>query len=225
MSALTAGAVGVAAAVVGWVAGAPTLIVAGPLVGLIVASEQRRRSQTRARFASAAALPQAVDQLIHGLRAGQSLGQSCLGLRLGGDLLSPLTDGLNQRRTLTESTSALASSGDPSVRLLAATLGVLAENGGPAVPALQRLRHTLIGVVNGQRQADAEAAQALASAGLLVAAPALFGLLVAAIDPDVARFYLSDPLGAACVLGSTTLSWVGWRWIHRQLAIVGQVEL
>lgn len=218
------------------VAVAPTLIIVGPVLVVMAVAEHRRRSRLRSETETAAAMPSIVDGLIQQLRAGRSLGQSCLRIRtpdgvgLGGERrvlapIGPLIDGLAQRRTLADSARDLGTASDPSVRLLAVTLGVLAENGGPAVPALQRLRHTLIGVVNGRRQADAEAAQALASAGLLVVAPSLFGLLVACLDADLARFYLSEPLGAACVLGSVLLSWIGWRWMQRQLSKAGRLEL
>ncbi|MGH1493490.1 MAG: type II secretion system F family protein [Acidimicrobiales bacterium] len=203
----------------GWFFVGPTLIVVGPVLSVLTFSECRRRSQLAARRASAAAMPTIVDQLIHQLRAGHSLGRSCLQLEEPIGLVRPLTESLGRRQTLSESAGALAFSDDRSVRLLAVTLGVLADNGGPAVPALQRLRHTLIGVINGQRRADAEASQALASAGLMVLAPSAFAILVALLDAEAARFYLREPIGAGCVLVSLLLSWMGWCWIQRQLAL------
>ncbi len=224
----------------GWLVAAPTLIVVGPLLAVLATAEHRRRFELRYARAVSSAMPLIVDRLIHQLRAGHSLGRSCLSLgtpvaahsAIGAsadtevlDLIRPLTEGLAQRQTLAESARRLAVSGDPAIRLFAVTVGVLADNGGPAVPALQRLRHTLIGVVNGQQRADAEAAQALASAGLLVSAPSLFAALVASIDRDLARFYLSEPLGAVCVLGSVMLSWAGWWWMQRHLAVAKRAEL
>ena len=45
--------------------------------------------------------------------------------------------------------------------------------------------------------------------------PGAFALAVAAVDPEVARFYLVDWLGAGCFGSSLVLGWSGWWWMHR----------
>jgi Flp pilus assembly protein TadB len=87
------------------------------------------------------------------------------------------------------------------------------------VPALQRLRHTLILATQSRQQADAEAGQAMASAGLLVAAPAIFAVAVGALDRAVARLYLYEAAGVACVLAALLLSFFGWSWMQRLMAV------
>jgi Flp pilus assembly protein TadB len=209
--------------VAGWWLAAPALIVAGPIIVVAGAVEYRRWRTARSRLVAAAAAPVLVDRLILQLRAGNSLPRSCtlLAAEPGAWLVRPLTAASDHRTTLAESARELATSGHPATRLLGVTIAVLAENGGPAVPALQRLRHTLIGVANGRRRAESEAAQALASGRVLAVAPTLFAGLLAALDPSMARIYLRDGLGSVCVVGSLVLSWIGWLWIQRQLAAAG----
>ncbi|MGI9595782.1 MAG: type II secretion system F family protein [Acidimicrobiales bacterium] len=211
--------------------GSPTLASSGPLVVLAIGAEVRRGKKLAADRALADSLPTVVDQLIQQLRAGRSLAQSCqrldrleLGQVVEG-LPSTLSDLRSARppirpgaRPTARSSGSVPTDHDHSLQLLAVTLDVLAGNGGPAVPALQRLRHTLISVVNGRRRADAEASQALASAGILVMAPSLFAVVVALLDPGAASLYIFEPIGAVCVLSALTLSWLGWLWIQRLLA-------
>lgn len=206
-----------ALAVAGVMVGSPLVAVTGPIVAALLLGEVRRRRRWRADLARADALPVAVDHLLQRLRAGSSLTRACqtLGPGLAGDLLGPLTNSLTQGQTLGRASRALGVDADPSVRLLATTLRLLAANGGPAVPALRRLRHTLIGRSHRHRRAQAQAASALSSAGLLVLAPAAFALVLAGIEPDLARFYLRDPVGAGCATGSVLLSALGWWWMHR----------
>lgn len=211
----------------------PLVAVAGPLLVVLLRAEHRRRRRRRVEAEQAETLPVVVDHLIQQLRSGASLGQACRSLdgRRGGagpvppgptlpPGLEALTEALDRGRTLADGAQALAGDGDGSVRLLGVTIGVLARNGGPAVPALQRLRHTLVGRVHRRRRAEAQAAQALASARLLVVAPAAFAALLAAVDPAMAGFYLREPLGAACATAALGLSAIGWWWIQRAVARV-----
>jgi Flp pilus assembly protein TadB len=92
---------------------------------------------------------------------------------------------------------------------------VLAANGGPAVPALRRLRLTLAGRLHRHRRSEAQAAQAMASAGLLASAPVLFATVGALIDPSLARLYGREVIGALCSAGALILSAGGWLWMHR----------
>ncbi|MEL6983999.1 MAG: hypothetical protein AAFO29_16365 [Actinomycetota bacterium] len=204
-------------AVVGVVIASPLVAVTGPVVVALALGEVRRRRRWRHEVAQADALPLVVDQLVQRLRAGSSLARACRSLDPGpgGDVVAPLIEALGQGRTLRQASQALGVTTDPSVRLLSTTLGLLAANGGPAVPALRRLRHTLVGRSHRHRRASAQAASALSSAGLLVLAPTAFGLVLAGTEPDLARFYGHDPIGAACATGSVLLSALGWWWIHR----------
>ncbi len=212
---------------IGVAVSSPTIAVVGPILVGITAVEWRRARVRAGRRAATARLPAVVDQLIQQLRAGRSLAESC---RLidsptvvgpAPDPLLQLLTRLRARRPLAEAAAELTATDDPDVQLIAATLRVLANNGGPAVPALQRLRHTLIGVVHGRQRAAAESSQALASATLLVLAPGLFAATVATIDAQAAALYLYEPLGTGCLAIAVGLSWGGWSWMHR---IVGRAE-
>lgn len=206
--------------VAGVVVGSPLIGVTAPLVAVLVVVERRRRRRWRADLARADALPAEIDHLIQRLRAGASLSMACrsLGRHLGP--LQAIADGLRRGAGLVDATRSIGPDADPSLRLVATTLRLLATNGGPAVPALRRLRHTLIGRSHRRRRAQAQAASALSSAALLVLAPVLFALILAGTEPALARFYLYQPVGAACATASILLSAAGWWWIHRRVGRV-----
>ncbi len=226
--ALLVGAVGIGA-------NSPMIASTGPLLVVAASIERRRRDAQERSRGLARLLPVVVDDVIQQLRSGRSLARSC-GLLLaagrpgadGGasssdqrrlaEAFAPMAEVLRERRTLVEAADALLQRSDPSLRLFAVTVQVLALNGGPAVPALQRLRHTLIGIVHGSEQARAQSSQSLASAGLMAAAPAVVAFLVASVSEDAARFYLYDPYGAACVFVAVALSWLGWWWMQRNVS-------
>ncbi len=207
--------------VAGVLVASPLVAFTVPIVVLLVVAEAGRRRRLRAEMARAEALPLFVDHLLQRLGAGASLSTACrsfTGTELAADggaaILDPLADALDRGSTVTEASRALGRQPDPSVRLLAATLRLLATNGGPAIPALRRLRHTLIGRAHRHRRAQAQAASALSSAGLLVLAPAAFAIVLAGTEPELARFYLRRPLGAVCATVSVLLSGLGWWWIQ-----------
>jgi Flp pilus assembly protein TadB len=173
-----------------------TLITSGPLLVLLVVTEHRRRRRVDASRRSEQALVQLVDDLITGLRSGASL--------------------IELTRTVRESTVGKPVVADDPVglQLLLVTTDQLVSKGGPAIPALQRLRHTLMGRVNGRRLAEAQSAQAVASAGMLLLAPVVFAAAVSVVDPAIARFYLSEPLGSGCVFCALVLAGGGWAWMQ-----------
>lgn len=225
----------------GAVAGSPSVAVAGPLLVVLGCGEWRRRHRLRRAVARAEALPVAIDGLLQQLRSGASLLQACRWSAPGGDGLSasdhgrpgnppghedgplgPMGRSLGQGATLAAAAERLRHDADPSVRLVGVTIMVLAISGGPAVPALRRLRHTLVGRVHRRRRAEANAAGALASAGLLALAPGCFALVLAGIEPALAHFYLVEPEGAACITGAVVLSAAGWWWMQRVVARCGQ---
>lgn len=208
--------------VVGSLVHSPLLAVTAPLVIVLAIVESRRRRRWRAELARADALPVVVDHLLQRLGAGSSLSSACRSLAAvggaGAQVSDPLVVALGRGSTLVDASRAIGTHPDPSVRLLATTLRLLATNGGPAVPALRRLRHTLIGRAHRHRRAQAQAASATSSAGLLVLAPGAFAVVLAGTEPALARFYLNRPLGAACASASILLSALGWWWIQHLLA-------
>ena len=217
------GALSIAAA--GVLVSSPTVATSGPLLAVLGVMERRRRLNRARRRAQVGLLPSVVDRLVQQLRAGRSLPQSCaqIGNRPGQPLepeaqlqLAPLLDGLASQRPLIEAANSLViNTTDSAVRLFAVTLRVLAANGGPGAPALQRLRQSMIATVNGHDQAAAQSAQAMASAGFMVASPAMAAVAVAALHRPTARLYLFEVVGAACVFVAISLSATGWWWLQR----------
>lgn len=206
----------------GWGIGSPTAAAVGPVVVAMLERERRHRRVMADHHRRQELLPRLVDDLIQSVRSGRSLRSACEelvsttgpGAPELQDVMAPMAAALRAHRTLAEAAAALGSARDPSVRLLAATLRVLAVNGGPALPALRRLRHTLMGVVHAERQAQVEAGQALASAALLTAAPSAFALVAATVDARLAFLYLFEPAGTACAGTAVGLSYGGWRWMQ-----------
>jgi Flp pilus assembly protein TadB len=78
-----------------------------------------------------------------------------------------------------------------------------------------------MGRLHHRHRAEAQAAQAMASAGLLALAPVLFAGLLATVEPAIGAFYLRDPLGALCGTAALGLSGGGWWWMQR---VVGRIE-
>ena len=173
-----------------------TMITSGPLLLLLLAVEHRRRRRVNASRLFEQAMVQAVDDLIAGLRSGASLAEVA--------------------RTVPEPFDGKTAVADGSIgsRLLLVTIDQLVSKGGPAIPALQRLRHTLMGRVNSRRLAEAQSAQAAASAGMLLLAPVVFAVVISMIDPAIAHFYLSEPLGSGCVFCALVLAGGGWAWMQ-----------
>ncbi len=207
--------------VLGLWSSSPLAAVVGPLLAVIAAAEHRRRVGVDAARRLGRQYPVVVDRLVQRLQSGHSL--HTVVAELDADpaeistLLAPAARSLRAGTTLEEAVDVLAHDrrNDRRLELLAATLGTLARNGGPAVPALQRLRFTLIGFVQAEDEAAAQAGQALASAALLTLAPGLFSVMVAAVDSDARRLYTREPIGAACVAAAVVLSYGGWRWMLR----------
>lgn len=208
------------------------LAIVGPMLAAMAAMEHRRRSRTEADRRLTRQFPVVVDQLIQRLQSGHSLHTVVAELDDGpveiSSVLAPAAKSLRARSTLEAAIGALDGSGggcrDRRVELLAATLSTLARSGGPAVPALQRLRFTLIGFVQAEDQAAAQAGQALASAALLAFAPGLFSIVVAAVDADARHLYVHEPIGTVCVAGAVCLSYGGWRWMLHTVRRVSSTD-
>ena len=218
---------GVLLLVGGWKVSLPSIAVAGPMLVGITAAEQNRRERLLRAVAVDEQLPAFVDAMIQGLRSGVGLQSLCTrppSVAPEVDAMAePMAAALAGGQSLVDATSrfGIETAGgqgagpDDGVRLVAAALGVVAERGGPAVPALQRLRLTLTGLTNGRAEARARSGQALASARLLTVAPAVFALLLATFDDDLADLYLHKPAGAICIGACIVLTYSGWRWMNR----------
>lgn len=212
-----------AAMVTGLTLRLPVLASAGPVaIGFLAVELERRERRARDRRRQAG-LPVVVDTMIQQLRSGTGLRTACVAPVAVGpevvEMLRPLVAALERQRPLREAVSGLQAEatnrGWHDAQLFAATLAALVDRGGPAVPALQRLRLTLMGAVEARSRAESQAGQARASAALLAGAPALFALVVAVADTKVGHFYLREPAGGLCVAVALLLSMGGWRWMNR----------
>ena len=171
----------------------PTLAVLPPaLVGWACHARLRALRRRRSIRAEKCAIA-AVDTLIQDLKAGGSLGAT-----------------LRRNQSMTE-----AVVGSPDGRLVEATLGVLVQRGGRAVPSLERLNDTLRSAHALRAEVVAQAGQATASASLMAALPAVFVAALALADERLWAFYLYRPTGTACLLTSAGLSHLGWWSMQR----------
>lgn len=209
----------------GLVFGLPVVVAVGPMVAAFAAVEAERRLRRARDRRRSTELPVVVDGMVQQLRSGMGLRSVCAepvsAASEVSEVLRPLGAALRCGGSLREAVGSLQAEAIRrewlDVQLFAATLAALADRGGPAVPALQRLRLTLMGSVEARSRARIQAGQAQASATVLAGAPALFALVVALADPDVGRFYLREPLGAGCVAVALALSFGGWQWMNREV--------
>lgn len=197
----------------------PTIVIASAMATVAIPLQLARMAKRRKREAAVGELPSLVDLLVVDLRSGASLSDGLA--RLSGAteldgarrLVAPMSKSLGAGMPLAQALGSLTTSTDPPLRLLGASLQVLASTGGPAIPALQYLRHTLMGSVHSQQQIRVQATQARASATVLSLAPLGFATLAAFADHKLAHFYMFEWSGTLCVVGSLLLTGIGWRWM------------
>jgi tight adherence protein B len=176
-----------------------------------------RRDQRRDRQ-----LPDALDRLGASLRAGTAIGPALVALAAEvpaplGSELSAVARSIDHGGSVAEAlggwTTAHPASRD--VRLVAAALTVGAGAGGEVARAVDGVAATLRERHQLAAEARSLAAQAHASASLLLIAPGLFGLLVATVEPSAIRFLLTTPVGLACLLLGVGLDAIGAVWMAR----------
>jgi tight adherence protein B len=198
-----AGAWSVAAA--GGGAGVAAALLAGPVAGAVAAAYgaaaiviARRRARRRTEGRSRSAAVDAVAALAAELRAGVAVGPALATVRA--DL-----DG---------SGIVGAGAGAVAARLEAAV--ELAEtSGAPLADVLDRLDTHLRAGERARATAEAQAAGALASAGLLAVMPVAGVGLGALVGISPTHVLLHTPIGAACLCAAVALQLVGLAWSAR----------
>jgi Flp pilus assembly protein TadB len=103
----------------------------------------------------------------------------------------------------------------PELDTVAAALATGRRLGAEFAAGLDGLAATMADRRAITAEARAQASQARASAVLLIAAPPVFCLVMAGVDPASTRFLLGTPLGWATVVVSVTLDVVGAWWMFR----------
>ncbi len=199
----------------------PLPAIEGPLLFAIWARLASRSQKRKLAVTGQEALLVFVDRTVAGLRSGSSLAAAFRSAIQEAQLPSE-----NELVCAVEAAAAGAPLGvslgaagaatvDPDVRLLATTVEMISVSGGSAGPAMERAGDTLRARLASEAESRTQAQQALASASVLALLPAIFAGLGAAVEPDLALFYLRNPIGVACVVGATLLTWAGWEWMER----------
>ncbi|NCY16220.1 MAG: hypothetical protein EBX39_05520, partial [Actinobacteria bacterium] len=97
--------------------------------------------------------------------------------------------------------------------LVGTSLQLAAETGGAVAVVLDGVAETLRERLHLDREVAALASQTRASAMVLVIAPVGFAVLMAGVDPRVARLQFGSPLGWVCCAVGITLDVLGALWM------------
>lgn len=212
------------------------LLVAVPFVASMVVTVAARVRRRLTREQLDAAVVTFTEDLSQQLRSGGALTSSFLSTLdehpIVGDRLKPVIAAasagvrleLALDQTLTLDRNPVVGAWPPakhsrrtehpdSLRLLAAAVAVLTQNGGPAAPSLERLTETMRANLAARAEARVQASQAIASATVLAALPIMFVVVYAVIDHDVIDFYFHTLFGGICLflmlgLTATSILWI-----------------
>jgi tight adherence protein B len=178
---------------------------------------------TRRRDAAiVAALPDVLERVAGGLRAGATPLGALAEAAEGGDLPEPLAADLARVISRAEE-DGLAASLDQWVAerpmavvgAVAAALEVTAATGAPAAVALDGLAAGLRDQQDAAAEITALSAQARLSAIVVGAAPVVSLGLSLLADPRVARTLFATAPGAACLLLGIALEGLAFLWMRR----------
>jgi Flp pilus assembly protein TadB len=167
-------------------------------------------------------LPDLLERVASGLRAGLSLGPALVAAgedvpapldRSVAPLVDALRHGADLRAELARWATTLRASAD--VRLVAVALDLCAQSGGASARAVDRVAATVRERHELHAEARALATQARASAAVLAIAPIVFTALVATIEPGAAAVLVTTPLGLACLVLGLALEATGAWWMRR----------
>jgi tight adherence protein B len=214
--------------VVGWIAGVVALaVVGGPVLaglGVVVGAVapvvalnllSGRRDARRERE-----LPRLLEAVARSLRSGASVpvalreAASADGLAAA-DLAEVLADA-DRGRPLTEAMDRWADRrSSASVRLVVGVLTVALTSGGAPARAVDGVAATLRERAEVDREVQALATQARASAVVITVAPLAFAALGLLGDEQTADFLLRTPTGLACLAIGVGLDAAGAWWMSR----------
>ncbi len=164
-----------------------------------------------------------LDAIIRRLRSGASLRSAVLAASdasaepIDRSLAAALSEGAALRDAL-----EVWMTDAGSFRVLAGTaLGLAAEAGGVVAVVLDGVAESLRDRLHLDREVAALASQARASAMVLMLAPIGFSILMAGVDPRVARLQFGSPLGWVCCCVGLGLDVLGVIWMSR---LIGRVR-
>jgi tight adherence protein B len=197
-----------------------------PAIGRIC---QRAVGPVRLRRAEAAlleALPDVLDRIAGGLRAGAAPLAGLAEVAGAPDLPPVLAADLARIVERAERHGLDAALGAwveerplAAVAATAAALQVTSGAGGPAAPALEGLAHGLRDRHDAAGEAAALSAQARLSAVVVGASPLVSLALSLLVDRRVAPTLISTPPGRACLLTGAALEALAATWMRRVLRV------
>lgn len=218
----------------GWLLGSPLLATAPPLGLGIWRHWSVTRARAEARHRATGQAIEVVDALIQQLKGGRSLAQAVKATATAratgsvADVSNPLGPVLARLRAALDAGTGLeealnrsvgwapvATASHEAVAITMSTLLILVQRGGPALPALERLSGTLRSAAAVEEEVTVQTSQATASVLALAGMPVLSAVALTLLDHRLARFYLREPLGAACLLFAASASYTSWWWMHR----------
>ena len=200
------------------VAVAPALVPIAVVVAFVVPPARRRWIDHREQRAGEAELPDVLESVARALRAGASLGQAVA------DAPVPRATCLRDewlRMRAAVPVSGVAAAVDAVWRplrdrqLVAGSLRLAADVGGPQARALDLAAATLRQRLAFQEEVRAQSAQARASALVVAGAPVAFAFLAAATDPRYVPFLFRTVPGATLLYAGLALDALGLAWMTR----------
>lgn len=200
--------------------------IVAPAVGAAVVAGALRQTRDRGATRADAVLPELVEHVGRGLRAGFDL-RGALSAAAGsvpGVHARELDGAVARLGAGADLAAALAPWVDrhdrPPVRLVVAALEVASAAGGARARALDGVAGTLRSRLAVDREVRSLASQASASAVVLVALPVVFGVVGSVADPRLAHTLFATAPGLACVGVAALLDGLGAAWMQRILRSV-----
>jgi tight adherence protein B len=163
-----------------------------------------------------------LESIIRGLRSGASLRTAVSTASAGSSdpvdqaLAASLDDGVVLRAAL----QSWMSDGAASRVLVGTALRFAADSGGAVASVLDGVAESVRDRRHLDREVMALASQARASAMVLIVAPIAFAMLMAIVDPRVARLQFGSPLGWCCCIVGLLLDLAGAFWMSRMIGRV-----
>jgi Flp pilus assembly protein TadB len=188
----------------------------------VAAVVDRLSGSNRARQRTDRAVLTLLESVTRGLRSGASLRTAVASASVDSpdlidrELAASLMDGTSLRSAL----DAWMRDAAASRVLVGTALRLAAESGGAVASVLDGVAESVRDRRHLDREVVALASQARASAMVLIVAPILFALLMATIDPRVARWQFGSPLGWCCCVIGLLLDLAGAFWMSRMIGRV-----
>ena len=131
-----------------------------------------------------------------------------------------MSEALRSGRVLIDAVEDWMADRRPARVLVGTSLQLAARSGGAVAPVLDGVADSLRDRLLLTREVTALSSQARASAAVLIIAPIGFALLMAMMDPRVARTQFASPLGWICTAGGLVLDLIGAVWMSRMIGRV-----